>query len=62
MEKLFNEVCQEKTHDFRNAVQSLEGWILELKKSGKIDKYDKDVGFHLLKRIAVCSKLDKGIS
>lgn len=51
-------VCQEKQEDFRNAIQSLKGWILELFKDGKIDLYDKDLGNYYVKRIAYCSKLD----
>ena len=52
-------VCDEKQHDFRNSVQSLEGWILELLKDGKINESDRDVGINYLKDVAVCSKLDK---
>ena len=52
-------VCPEKQHDFRNSVQSLEGWILELLKDGKINESDRDVGINYLKDVAVCSKLDK---
>jgi hypothetical protein len=51
--------CEEHKHDFRNAVQCLEGWILELKKDNKINKFDKDLGMYYLKKLAICSKLDR---
>lgn len=52
-------VCAAKQHDFRNSVLNLEGWIKELRKKDKIDAYDHDTGMFYLKRLAVCSKLDK---
>ena len=51
-------MCKEKKHDFRNAVQCLEGWILELRKKKKIDAFDRDLGMLYLKKIVLCSKLN----
>ena len=54
-------MCIEKQEDFRNSVQCLDGWILELFKNKKIDAFDKDVGIHYLRRLVVCSKLDPNV-
>ena len=55
-------VCLEKQHSFRNAVQCLEGWICELRKQGKIDGQDRDIAMLYLKRLVVCSKLDECVN
>jgi hypothetical protein len=54
-------LCDEKKHDFRNAVLCLEGWILELRKDKKINAYDRDIGIMYLKKLVICSKLDPGV-
>jgi hypothetical protein len=56
-----SEICQEKKHDFRNAVLCLEGWMLQLKKLKKIDDQEYALGIAYLKRIVLCSKLNHNV-
>ena len=54
--------CQEKIHNFRNAVQCMDGWIRELFRDKKINGYDKDIGMYYLGKIALCSNLDANVT
>ena len=50
-------LCHEKQHDFRNAIDSLKGFILKLHKDGRIDAHEKDVFYFHLGRLEKCSRL-----
>jgi len=51
-------LCEEKQHDFRNAIMALEGWMRQLRNENKITPHDKDIGMFYLRKMTLCSRLD----